>query len=115
MTLEIKAPQFISSLSPYLPKNETHCSKVGIYDKFLLYTIKITIQSSLMKDMWAELKPDASFKSHVSSSKEGRIKVQFICHAVNPLTIYKSPWNLEPWRPDLSLALTYYNRCNAAT
>ncbi|WP_405390652.1 MULTISPECIES: DUF2599 domain-containing protein [Peribacillus] len=62
--------------------------------------------------MRAELKADASFKSHVSSSKEGRIKDQFICHAVNLLTIYKSPWNLVPWRPDLSLALTYKNKCN---
>uniref|UniRef100_UPI00406C6090 DUF2599 domain-containing protein n=1 Tax=Peribacillus sp. FSL E2-0159 TaxID=2975289 RepID=UPI00406C6090 len=48
----------------------------------------------------------------MSNSREGRIKDQFICHAVNQLTIYKSPWNLEPWRPDLSLSSTYYNKCN---
>ncbi|MGE7684946.1 DUF2599 domain-containing protein [Peribacillus simplex] len=90
------------------------CTKTYITAHWVLGPSVLTAisQSSLMKDMWAELKADASFKSHVSSSKEGRIKDQFICHAVNPLTIYKSPWNLEPWRPDLSLVLTYKNKCN---
>ena len=41
VTLGIKYPHFISSLSLYLLKNETHCSKVGMYNKFLLYTIKL--------------------------------------------------------------------------
>jgi len=41
VTLEIKHPHFISSPSPYLLKNETRCSKVGMYNKFLLDTIKL--------------------------------------------------------------------------
>ena len=73
MIFEIKVPHFISLLSLYLLKNETHCSKVGIYNKFLLYTIMITSQSSLMKDMWAEFKAEASFKSHVSKKEELKI------------------------------------------
>ncbi|MBL3643062.1 DUF2599 domain-containing protein [Bacillus sp. RHFB] len=35
------------------------------------------------------------------------MKDQFICHAVNSFTIYKTPWNLEPWRYDVSLLSTY--------
>ncbi|MEY9870216.1 hypothetical protein ABIE66_005595 [Peribacillus sp. B2I2] len=41
VTLEIKDPHFISSLSLYLLKNETHCSNVGTLNNLLLYTIKL--------------------------------------------------------------------------
>lgn len=51
-------------------------------------------------------------RKYISSSKKDRIKDQFICHAVNAITIYKSSWNLEPWRPDKSLLATYSEGCN---
>ncbi|MFD6209779.1 DUF2599 domain-containing protein [Peribacillus sp. NPDC060253] len=54
---------------------------------------------------------DGGFRQMFKIESESSPKI-FICHAVNPLTIYKSPWNLEPWRPDLSLVLTYKNGCN---
>ncbi|WP_226673497.1 DUF2599 domain-containing protein [Rossellomorea aquimaris] len=90
------------------------CAKVYLTTNWTLgpSVLSVVSQSSLMKDMWAEVKADASFKAHVKSSQEGRIKDQFVCHAVNPTTIYKSSWNLEPWRPDKSLALTYKDLCN---
>ncbi|MEY9869073.1 hypothetical protein ABIE66_004452 [Peribacillus sp. B2I2] len=69
-------------------------------------------QAKIMLDMWSEVTADADFKKYISSSKAGRIKDQFICHAANPLTIYKSSWNLEPWRPDKTLVGTYMKGCN---
>lgn len=69
-------------------------------------------QSAIVKDMWAEITADADYSKHISSSTSGRIKDQFICHAWNPSTVWKSSWNLEPWRPDKSLWNTYLAACN---
>ena len=53
--------------------------------------------SSLIgKKMWGEVTADSDFKKHIASSRHARMRNQFICHAVNPLTIWKSSWNLEP-------------------
>lgn len=68
--------------------------------------------SAIAKDMWSEIKADSSYKTYISSSRSGRIKDQFVCHAVNPTTLWKSSWNLEPWRRDYSLYNTYKAKCN---
>ncbi|MEM5009432.1 DUF2599 domain-containing protein [Niallia taxi] len=90
------------------------CTKAYITANWALGigTLGAISQASIMGDMWSEVTADADFKKHISSSKRGRIKDQFICHAANPLTIYKSSWNLEPWRPDKSLSATYAKACN---
>ncbi len=37
---------------------------------------------------------------------------QYICHLINPQTVSKYDYNLEPWRSDPGLIGTYYNGCN---
>lgn len=61
--------------------------------------------------MWSEVAADASYKA-TSTTYRARLKDQFVCHAVNPLTIWKSSWNLDTNRPDVSLAATYRAGCN---
>jgi|LGOV01.1.fsa_nt_gb hypothetical protein len=70
--------------------------------------------SSVVADMYDELQSDSAYTSHVQSWQEGRIADQFVCHAFNPAVqvLQKYPWNLEPWRPDLNLAMTFYHWCN---
>jgi hypothetical protein len=46
------------------------------------------------------------------TSKYWSMYNQFACHFVNPLTIPKSSWNLEPRRPDVGWAATYAAGCN---
>lgn len=90
------------------------CTKAYITAHWALGPSSMTglSQAKIMLDMWSEVTADADFKKYISSSKAGRIKDQFICHAANPLTIYKSSWNLEPWRPDKTLVGTYMKGCN---
>lgn len=70
--------------------------------------------SSVVADMYDELQSDSAYTSHVQSWQEGRIADQFSCHAFNPVVqlLQKYPWNLEPWRPDVSLAQTFLDGCN---
>ena len=68
--------------------------------------------SAIGVKMWNELKADADFKKNVKSSQHVSVRNQYICHAVNPLTIWKSSWNLEPWRKQVSLFNTYRAGCN---
>lgn len=65
----------------------------------------------IAKDMWSEVTRDSSYKQ-VQNKYRARIKDQFICHAINPTTIWKSSWNLDTNRPDVSLGQTYLKRCN---
>jgi hypothetical protein len=90
------------------------CAKTYIVANFVLSSdgLGAIRASAIMADMWSELTADASFEKHVSSSKRGRIFDQFVCHAANPVAIWKSTWNLEPWRPDVSLWDTYKALCN---
>ena len=41
---------------------------------------------------------------------EGGLKDQYYCHT--QLAKTKSSWNLEPWRPNVSLAKTIAKACN---
>lgn len=56
----------------------------------------------------------ALLKAKKSSSKywknEGGLKDQYYCHT--QLAKTKSSWNLEPWRPNVSLAKTIAKACN---
>lgn len=83
---------------------------------YLLYNSATSLLggSSLVNDMYEELQADSAYTGHVESWQEGRILDQFLCHAYNPVVQLKQkyPWNLEPWRPDLSLADTYVEQCN---
>jgi len=90
------------------------CAKLFITANYALTPAMMGIFSNvpIAADMWAEVKADANFKKSISSSKVSRVFEQFVCHAINPLTVWKSSWNLEPWRPDLTLKQTYYAACN---
>ncbi|WP_343363321.1 DUF2599 domain-containing protein [Listeria seeligeri] len=71
------------------------------------------LTSSIAKDMWSEVSADSSYINSSILKKNGaRVKDQLICHAVNPGTIWKSAWHLEPRRPDVSLTSTYKQLCN---
>jgi len=71
----------------------------------------IFLSTSLGYDMYHELTTDAQYIEYITYNQSG-IKNQFICHAVNPFTITKSSWNLEPWRPNPGWLLTYTAGCN---
>lgn len=69
--------------------------------------------SDVALDGWSETRNDASFKRTTAiKNNAGGVMDQFMCHAVNPGTIWKSSWNLEPGRPNVSLIDTYKNTCN---
>ena len=69
--------------------------------------------SSMAKDMWNEVMTEPSIKKGGAAYPyRARLKDQFICHAVNPITTWKKSWNLDVDRPDVSLLGTYYAKCN---
>ncbi|MFP9130242.1 DUF2599 domain-containing protein [Niallia sp. BSM11] len=90
------------------------CAKLFVTSSYVLGSpLTGTFASTVIaKDMWSEVTADANFKKSIASSKHGRMKDQFICHAINPGTVWKTSWNLEPWRPDKSLLNTYLDACN---
>lgn len=99
----------------------TTCAKVYLaamvlFPGTILFTNPLLLieTSSVVADMYDELQSDSAYTSHVQSWQEGRISDQFSCHAFNPgvQLLQKHPWNLEPWRPDVSLAQTFLDRCN---
>ncbi len=99
----------------------TTCAKVYLaamvlFPGTLLFVNPLLLieSSSVVADMYDELQGDYSYSTHVLSWQEGRIADQFSCHAFNPVVqlLQKYPWNLEPWRPDVSLAQTFLDRCN---
>ncbi|TCI42855.1 DUF2599 domain-containing protein [Exiguobacterium sp. SH3S2] len=67
--------------------------------------------TAIGKQMWSEVVADASYQA-TSTANRPKLKDQFICHAVNPTTIWKSSWNLDTNRPDVSLLDTYKALCN---
>ncbi len=99
----------------------TTCAKVYLaamvlYPGALLLVSPLLLieTSSVVADMYDELQSDSAYTYYVQSWQEGRIADQFSCHAFNPVVqvLQKYPWNLEPWRPDVSLAQTFLDRCN---
>lgn len=67
--------------------------------------------TAIGSQMWSEVVADASYKA-TAKKYRGRLKDQFICHAVNPFTIWKPSWNLDTNLPDVSLEETYKAGCN---
>jgi len=54
----------------------------------------------------------ANYRAIVPASYEGnKWRDQLVCHAVN-VGIWKSPWNLDSWRPDVGYARTVVAACN---
>jgi hypothetical protein len=99
----------------------TTCAKIYLASivlyggTFLLVSPFLLIESSaIVSDMYEEMASDYSYQSHVMSWQEDRIADQFSCHAFNPAIqlLQKYPWNLEPWRPDVSLLQTFIDGCN---
>lgn len=93
------------------------CAKAYISSYWLkmLWNKRINLfpNAAISRDMWSEVIADASFKSSgILRRNITGIRNQFICHAINPGTIWKSSWNLEPRRPIVSLANTYGKACN---
>lgn len=68
--------------------------------------------SNIVSDMWSEVKSDSDFYRNVSSRYHGRMWDQLVCHAINPVAVWKNPWNLDKNRPDVSLWSTYWAACN---
>lgn len=67
--------------------------------------------SAMANDMWNEVSTESSMKPGGSGYKHRtKLKEQFVCH---PIIIYKTSWNLDTWRPDVSLATTYLKACNS--
>lgn len=90
------------------------CAKVYITANWTLTlgALGLFNNSYAAKMMWDEVKADADYKKHVKSNQHTSMRNQFICHAVNPGTIWKDSWNLEPYRKQVSLASTYKALCN---
>lgn len=57
---------------------------------------------------WALLKAKKSGSSYWTN--EGGLKDQYYCHT--QAAKLKDSWNLEPWRPNVSLAATIAKACN---
>ncbi|MBC1445517.1 DUF2599 domain-containing protein [Listeria welshimeri] len=93
------------------------CAKLYIssYWISMAFTKKINLfpNALIARDMWYEVTADASFVNSLILKRNGaRVRDQFLCHALNPSTIWKASWNLEPRRPDVSLTSTYKQLCN---
>lgn len=73
-----------------------------------LYHIKTFYLDSTLEDAWSEV-----IYMHSSSpnwENEGGMFKQFKCH--NMYASNKRPWNLEPWRPNVSMEQTVLSSCN---
>ncbi len=88
---------------------KTYLTTYYAIDSPLLSSFLIT---GIGRDMWAETSADYTYRKQIGKYYKARIKDQFICHAVNPTTIWKSSWNLDTNRPDVSLWETYRAACN---
>lgn len=54
----------------------------------------------------------ANYKAIVPAAYEGnKWRDQLVCHAVN-VGVWKSPWNLDSWRPDVGYTRTVLAACN---
>ena len=54
----------------------------------------------------------ANYKAIVPAAYEGnKWRDQLVCHAAN-VGIWKTPWNLDSWRPDVGYARTVLAACN---
>lgn len=93
----------------------TTCARIyliGMYiNPFQTLTVSLALNVPLIADMYSETVNDYSYKTHITYNEDG-ILDQFVCHAYNPFTTVKSSWNLEPWRPNVSLWDTYTSLCN---
>jgi hypothetical protein len=65
----------------------------------------------LIADLYSETVNDYSYETYITYNESG-ILDQFACHAYNPFTTVKFSWNIEPWRPNVSLWDTYTASCN---
>gem|GEM_PF-3794937 len=73
-----------------------------------LYPKKVFYLDSTLEDAWTEV-----IYMHRSSPNwynEAGMYKQFKCH--NMYAPNKRPWNLEPWRPNVSMGETIAHRCN---
>ncbi|MBC1484463.1 DUF2599 domain-containing protein [Listeria sp. FSL L7-1509] len=68
--------------------------------------------SAIANDMWAEVRADSSYvNTPILKRKSASVANQFYCHAINPGTVWKASWNLEPTRPNVGLQKTYVALC----
>lgn len=92
----------------------TTCARIYLivmYINPLHLSTSIALSVPLIADMYSETVNDHSYETYITYNESG-ILDQFVCHAYNPFTTLKSSWNLEPWRPNVSLWDTYTSSCN---
>ncbi|MGL4590106.1 MAG: DUF2599 domain-containing protein [Mycoplasmatales bacterium] len=88
------------------------CARAYIQANFLFGAIGAFSTSAIASDIWNEVQGDYDYKKNISPGYKWRIYDQLMCHAINPATQLKYPWNLEKYRPDVSLWSTYLAGCN---
>lgn len=94
------------SFSQYFTKSEWITRADGI--SLSLYPIYAFPTNSALYAAWDTVV--SKHKNDKNWSNEAGMKNQFHCH--NDFASSKRPWNLEPWRPNVSYAATVAAGCN---
>ncbi len=90
------------------------CTRAYLASRYLMPIANLNIIEGLkntayISKMWYEVKKDGDYKNTHNNTG---MRDQFICHAVNPTTLFKGAWNIEPHREDIGIVKTYLALCN---